>query len=109
MPVHVQRGSSIGVAKEPGHLGGGGRREVYGGRVVPKGSMKVSTGNNPVFRYRELATLAPLPPIPPAEQKKPKKDKSDPCTCLEEQIAKWSDLPPIDFSCHDCGGTPGLG
>ena len=60
----------------------------------------------PIFKASHLAPLAPLPDIPSEAPKRPRKASTERCTCLEEQMAAWNDLPPIDFSCRDCGGTP---
>ena len=59
----------------------------------------------PIFKGADKAPLAPLPDIPPKVRPK---GPHEPCTCFEEQLEAMNNLPPIDFSCHDCGGTPGL-
>lgn len=57
----------------------------------------------PILKGANRAPLAPLPDIPP---KVLPKGPDERCTCLEEQLAPFNNLPPIDFSCRTCGGTP---
>ncbi len=57
----------------------------------------------PILKGAKQAPLAPLADIPPKVLRKRPDER---CTCLEEQLAAFNNLPPIDFSCRECGGTP---